>query len=113
MVDTVNQLKDESTEPVESGIRLIDADKVKVAIKEICDKYSISYGGCGGFGESIAKVIDLQPTVKATESKISKWNTFRVSGSVFPIQYVCIECNNLSPHAYDYCPYCGARMVLV
>lgn len=113
LVDTVNQLKDESTEPSESDIRLIDADKVKVAIKEICDKYNASYGDrCGGFGEELSKVVDLQPTVETIEHKISKRSTFCESGSEFPIQYVCVGCNNSSVYAYDYCPHCGAKMVI-
>lgn len=40
-------------------MRLIDADKAQQAIKELCEKYNISYGGnCGGFAEEIAKVMD-------------------------------------------------------
>lgn len=51
-------------EPNTSDVRLIDANKIKVAIEKICAKYNITYGdGCGGFADAIANVVDSQPTV--------------------------------------------------
>ena len=113
LIDAVNQLEDRSTESSESNIGSIDANEFKSAIKEICDKYNASYGDrCDGFGEELSKVVDLQPTVETIEHKISKRSTFCESGSEFPIQYVCVGCNNSSVYAYDYCPHCGAKMVI-
>lgn len=102
-------------------MRLIDADKAKAAIKEICDKYSISYGGCGGFGESIAKVIDLQPVIGVEPVRHGRWIT-----SEMTIDTGCTSCSCCRSEYYIgdlqaleddddfvmFCPHCGAKMDL-
>lgn len=48
---------------------MIDADKAQQAIKELCEKYNISYGGSsGGFAEEIAKVMDKVEVVTDAEA---------------------------------------------
>lgn len=98
-------------------MRLIDADKAKAAIKEICDKYSISYGGCGGFGESIAKVIDLQPVIGVEPVRHGRWIPKYVSKKGLSGFFECSECNKIAFTAYpvekcpyNYCSNCGAKM---
>lgn len=42
LIDKVNKLDNQSSESSESDVRLVDANSVKTAIKEVCDKYNIT-----------------------------------------------------------------------
>lgn len=114
LVDTVNQLKDESTESAESNIRSIDANEVKSAIRGVCDKYSISYGdGYGGFGQALSEVIDKISGIK--ESTNHRW-IYDGRDSDYTKYYKCSCCNHVvvayseSNFDYKFCPYCGTEL---
>lgn len=109
LVDKVNELDNQSDESATANVRLVDANSVKAAIKEVCDKYNIAYGYDGGFGEAIANVVDSQPTVETNEIVTSTWRwEFRYHNKD---NYVCNNCNSRSTWDSHYCPTCGAKMI--
>lgn len=114
LIDAVNQLEDRSTESSESNIGSIDANEFKSAIKEICDKYSISYGDCyGGFGEALSKVIDEALSIK--EPTNHRW-IYDGRDSDYTKYYKCSCCKYVvlayrdTEFDYKFCPYCGTEL---
>lgn len=115
LIDAVNQLENKSTDSSESNIGSIDANEFKSAIKEICDKYSISYGDCyGGFGEALSKVIDEALSIK--EPTNHRW-IYDGRDSDYTKYYKCSCCKYVvlayrdTELDYKFCPYCGTKLV--
>lgn len=72
-----------------------------------------------GVGEIIHKnIIAEQPTADVRENKKGKWIKIRPDKRGYTCQFECSNCHfytythNLETDIdYDFCPYCGARMV--
>ncbi len=108
LVHKVNKLDNQSSKSTSSDVRLIDANGAKKAIKEVCDKYNITCGYDGGFGEAIANVVDSQPTVKINEPMTSTWRLDY--DTIVRYVYICNNCNFKSVRDSNYCPECGCMM---
>lgn len=98
-------------------MRLIDADDVLSHVKpyEVSDEKWICTGGTTiGL---IHTVIDNAPTVDAVVVKYGKWKLPKRGDKM---QRVCSSCSNTvrqasvdvgQPYLYNFCPYCGAKMI--
>lgn len=90
-------------------MRLIDADKTHEALKALCEKYRIAFGGQhGGFAEGLAGLVDEQPTVYP--NNVVKHGQWKInSDGYYPY---CSECGKepQGREMTDFCPNCGAKM---
>lgn len=86
-------------------VRPIDANKAKIAIKDICDEYCIACGKhYGGFAEKLATVIEKQPTLDYEPVVHAHWIQ-----EGFDCK--CSNCGSFNgAFGVKYCQDCGAKM---
>ena len=88
-------------------MRLIDGDALKAKFCNHCDERDCKPDATDTvYGCVIADTIDNMPTIEAEPVKHGRW--------MYP--FYCSECG-FAPYyssdlTYNYCPNCGARMVL-
>lgn len=95
-------------------MRLIDADKLQIAIVEKGQaderhKYKI-----GEFwelnGAEIRETINKQPTIEAAPVRCGRWIKTDKHDIYYQPGYKCSVCEILTTCHGNYCPNCGAKM---
>lgn len=96
--------------------KYLSATVVQEKLKELCDRYSVQYGGDSeGFGKAIAEFTENLPATDNVEKKRhSKWIKHSGydahSGYGYGVEYSCECCNEWVKEKLSFCPECGAEM---
>ena len=84
----------------------IDREVVRTAIKSLCDKYNVAYGGnSGGYGEDLEKTINNLPAADVVKVVRCKDCILRKAEDCT----MCYSCNCGEQHTWetddDFCSY--------
>lgn len=108
-----SEAQPEQTEKVletKQKTKYVSADIVHDRLRSLCDKYKISFGNYGGFGEEIAKLSQELPAADIDPESIRPKGKWIVPKFTTKLYFVCSHCGKVEEHSRKYCPNCGTRM---
>lgn len=90
--------------------KYVEADQLQKGLRELCEKYNISFGSKSkGFGADLAVLSD---TLTAADVRLKKYGKWLGCKYDYRDRYFeqCSVCGQWSLEQGNFCPHCGAEM---